>query len=86
MVAKTEISAAYPHVSVKFLMCFANVMGEVASQLDGGKLRISVSSGAMILWPPSRLLTGNFSLAKWNNLNLYWMDKLDNLLVCEFHI
>jgi hypothetical protein len=46
MVAKTEISAAYRHVSVKILDEFPNVMREVGSQLSRqrDKFRISVES------------------------------------------
>ena len=68
MVAKTEISAAYRHVSVKILDEFPNVMREVGSQLSrqrdkfGFLLRVKW----IIPWrqlPPS---ISNFSLAKWN--------------------
>jgi hypothetical protein len=46
MVAKTEISAAYRHVSVKILDEFPNVLREVGSQLSRqrDKFRISVES------------------------------------------
>ena len=46
MVAKTEISAAYRHVSIKILDEFPNVMSEVAAQLSRqrDKFRISVES------------------------------------------
>jgi hypothetical protein len=46
MVAKTEISAAYRHVSVKILDEFPNVMQEVGSQLtrQKDKFRISIES------------------------------------------
>jgi hypothetical protein len=46
MVAKTEISAAYRHVSVKILDEFPNVMREVGSQLSRqrDKFKISIES------------------------------------------
>jgi hypothetical protein len=46
MIEKTQISAAYRHVSVKILDEFPNVMGEVAVKLSRqrDKFRISVES------------------------------------------
>jgi hypothetical protein len=74
MVAKTEISANYRHVSVKILDEFPNVMSEVGSQLSlqRDKFRISIESKVDNPLSTIQAFNRQFQLAKMEQEAVEW--------------
>jgi hypothetical protein len=74
LVAKTQISAAYRHVSVKILDEFPNVLSEVGSQLSRQRDKFRISIESKVDNPLSTIESFNrqFGLAKMETEAVSW--------------
>jgi hypothetical protein len=74
LVAKTQISAAYRHVSVKILDEFPNVLNEVSGQLSRqrDKFRISIESKVDNPFETIQAFNRQFGLAKMEQEAVEW--------------